>query len=68
MHSPQLAEAYCDRVYEQARREKVSGVAGSKASAFFAPGRADPGDYDIYLNLVQVQLIMLQMLCRVCAC
>jgi hypothetical protein len=55
MGSPQLAEAYCDRVYDKVLRERVAASAtGSRGLESFLPGHADPGDYDIYLKLVQV--------------
>jgi len=55
MGSPQLAEAYCDRVYDKALRERVAASApGSRGIESFLPGHAEPGDYDIYLKLVQV--------------
>ena len=56
MGSPQLAEAYCDRVYDKALRERVAASApGSRGIESFLPGHAEPGDYDIYLKLVQVR-------------
>ena len=44
MGSPQLAEAYCDRVYDKVLRERVAASApGSRGLESFLPGHADPG-------------------------
>jgi len=48
MHSPSLAEAYCDRMYEAAMKE---GGQGSRA--LWSPA-GDSASYDMYLALIQV--------------
>ena len=56
MGDRQLAEAYCDRVYDKALREKGGGRNWARAAAALSllAGQPEPGDYDIYLKLVQV--------------
>ena len=62
MGSPQLAEAYCDRVYDKALRERVAAfLPRTRGLDSFLPGHADPGDYDIYLKLIQVAWLQLML-------
>ena len=56
MGDRQLAEAYCDRVYEKALQEKSGQRTRLKATMALSllAGQVQPGDYEIYLKLVQV--------------
>ncbi len=54
MGDKQLAEAYCDRVYDKALREKAGKGAKTLSALFLLSEHAERGDYDIYLKLVQV--------------
>lgn len=56
MGDRQLAEAYCDRVYEKALREKAGKRNWPRAAMALSllAGQVERGDYDIYLKLVQV--------------
>lgn len=50
MHSPRLAESYCDRMYEaelKQRGQEQKGLWGSYG---------DSTNYDMYLALIKVQL------------
>ena len=48
MHSPSLAEAYCDRMYEAAMKQR------GKGSRALWSQHGDSGSYDMYLALIQV--------------
>ncbi len=51
MKEPRLAEAYCDRMYEAAAKEK--GQSSSNQMAAWS-GLAAQHNYDMYLALIQV--------------
>ena len=51
MKQPRLAEAYCDRMYEAAAKQKGQRI-GNQMAAW--SGLAEQHNYDMYLALIQV--------------
>ncbi len=53
MKDPRLAEAYCDRMYEAAAKQKGQ-QSGAQMAAW--SGLDSQPNYDMYLALIQVEL------------